>query len=104
MDLLTQLFVGHPQNILLVADLFFAGYCGQKLTKTTAIKRPRLLLVTAIMWILYAGWKWLIQTNNRKQISGWTFLSSGLYLLFFQHGLCFEFSGNFPLLYEKSQA
>ena len=64
MDFLTQLFVGKPQNILVVAGLFFAGYFGQKLTKTTVIKRPRLLLVTAIIWMLYAGWEWLIQTNS----------------------------------------
>jgi hypothetical protein len=64
MDFLTQLFVGNPQNILIVAGLFFAGYFGQKLTKTTVIKRPRPLLVTAISWVLYAGWEWLIQINN----------------------------------------
>ncbi len=64
MDFLTQLFVGNPQNILVVAGLFFAGYCGQKLTKNTVIKRPRLLLVTSIIWMLYAGWERLIQTNS----------------------------------------
>ncbi|MCK5825800.1 MAG: hypothetical protein KAG93_02100 [Desulfuromusa sp.] len=64
MNLLTQLFVGNPQNILVISGLFFVGYFGQKLTKTTAIKRPRLLLVTAIIWMLYAGWEELIRVNS----------------------------------------
>jgi hypothetical protein len=64
MELLTSLFVGKPLNILAVAALFLAGYLALRFTTFGVGRHPRLLLVAAITWALYAAWEWLVQVRT----------------------------------------
>lgn len=60
METLAALLVGKPQPILTVGALFLAGYLALRFTPMGAGRRPRLLLVGAAAWALYAFWEWLI--------------------------------------------
>ena len=60
MELLASLFVGKPQNILVVAIVFLCAYLVLRLTRLRMARHPHLLLVPSIAWGLYAAWEWLV--------------------------------------------
>lgn len=60
MNFLAWLFVAKPLNILIVAGAFCVGYLALRFTATSTARHPRPILVTAIVWGLYAAWEWLI--------------------------------------------
>ncbi|MGE5238405.1 MAG: hypothetical protein ACM3ON_06355 [Chloroflexota bacterium] len=64
MELLASLFVGKPQNILAVAVVLLAGYLVLRFTTLGGGRRPRLLLVAAVAWMVYAAWEWLVQIKT----------------------------------------
>jgi len=64
MELFASLFVAKPQNILMMAFLFLAGYFTLRIGKFGIARNPRSLLITSIAWGLYASWEWLVQTKT----------------------------------------
>lgn len=60
MELLASLFVGKPLNIVAVAVLFLAGYFALRFTTLGRGRHPRLLLFSAVAWVVYAAWEWLV--------------------------------------------
>jgi hypothetical protein len=64
MEFLSSLFVGRPLHILAVAAVFLAGHLVLRLTALGAGRHPRLLLVAAIAWALYAAWEWLVHVRT----------------------------------------
>ena len=64
MELLASLFVGKPQNILLVAVLFLAGYLVLRFTTIGIARHPRSLCIASTVWGLYAAWEWLVQIKT----------------------------------------
>jgi hypothetical protein len=60
MDFLSSLFIQKPLNILVVGALFLAGYLVFRYTALRSERRPRMLLVAAGAWIVYAAWEWLV--------------------------------------------
>jgi hypothetical protein len=64
MELLTSMFVANPENILVVAVMFLAGYFTLRSTAIGTSHHPRPLLIASIAWGLYAGWEWLVQIKT----------------------------------------
>ena len=64
MKLLASLFVGKPQNILVVAVVFLAGYLALRFTALGVARHPRSLLMASTAWGLYAAWEWLVQART----------------------------------------
>lgn len=64
MELLAMLFVGKPQNILVVAIVFLAGYLVLRFAALCIARNPRPLLIASIVWGLYAAWELLVQTKT----------------------------------------
>ena len=64
MELLASLLVGKPQNILVVAIVFLAGYLVLRFSALNIARNPRPLLIASIAWGLYAAWELLVQTNT----------------------------------------
>lgn len=60
MELLALLFVGKPQNILIVAFAFLVGYLVLRFTAFGATRHHRPLLIAATAWGLYSAWEWLV--------------------------------------------
>jgi hypothetical protein len=64
MELLASLLVGKPQNILVVAIVFLAGYIVLRFAALGIAHNPRPLLIVSIAWGLYAAWEWLVQIKT----------------------------------------
>jgi hypothetical protein len=64
MELLASLLVGKPQNIMVVAIVFLAGYLVLRFAALDIARNPRPLLITSIAWGLYAAWELLVQTKT----------------------------------------
>lgn len=64
MDFLALLFVGKPQNILIVAGIFFFVYVVFKFVVNNASFHSSSLLVISIGWGVYAAWEWLVITQT----------------------------------------
>lgn len=64
MEFFASLFVGKPQNILVVAIVFFAGYLALRHASFSTVRRPRPLLIASIVWAFYASWECLIQIKT----------------------------------------
>jgi hypothetical protein len=64
MEWLARLFVGKPLNIAGVAALLFVGFLVMRASDVGATRRPRMLLVAAAGWLLYAAWEWLVQVRT----------------------------------------
>lgn len=64
MELLASLFVGQPPNILAVAALFLGGYLILRSTSFGAGRHPRVLLVAAGGWTLYAVLEWVVAVRT----------------------------------------
>jgi len=64
MEFFSSLFVGKPLHILAVGALLLAGHLLLRLTSLGAGRHPRLLLVAAVAWALYAAWEWLVQVRT----------------------------------------
>jgi hypothetical protein len=64
MELLASLLVGKPQNILVVAIVFLAGYIVLRFAALGIDHNPRPLLIVSIAWGLYAAWEWLVQIKT----------------------------------------
>ena len=64
MDFLALLFVGKPQNILIVAGIFLLAYLILKFVVKSASFHPSSLLVISIGWGVYAVWEWLVITQT----------------------------------------
>jgi hypothetical protein len=58
-------FVWHPGRILIVACIFFLGYLLMLLhSRKFASVRCLPLLITSIVWSLYAVWEWHCAVNK----------------------------------------
>ena len=64
MELLASLLVGKPQNILVVAIVFLAGYLVLRLSALGIARNPRPLLITSIAWGFYSAWELLVQAKT----------------------------------------
>ena len=64
MDFLASLFVGKPQNILMVAIFFLLGYIILKFITKSAFLHPHPLLILFVVWGAYALWELLIQIKT----------------------------------------
>ena len=60
MKFLASLLVGKPLNILVVAALLLVGYFTLRLSSLNDGRRFRMILVSAIAWLFYGAWEWLI--------------------------------------------
>ena len=60
MEILSTLLVGRPLIILAGAALFYAAFFLLKRSAFGAARRPRALLVPAVLWTAYAAWEWLV--------------------------------------------
>ncbi len=60
MQLLANLLVQKPINILVVAAVFAAAYLVLRFTSLGTGKHPSALLVPIVGWALYAAWEWLV--------------------------------------------
>jgi hypothetical protein len=60
MEFLVSLFVGRPLNILAVGGAFLAGYFALRSSALGGGGRFRLLFVTAVAWVVYGVWEWLV--------------------------------------------
>jgi hypothetical protein len=63
-DLLASLFVGKPQNILVVAVVFLTGYLALGFTAFGTARHSRPLFIASITWGLYGAWESLVQTKT----------------------------------------
>jgi hypothetical protein len=64
MELLASLFVGKPQNILVVAILFLTGYLVLRFAVLGIARNTRPLIISSIAWALYSAWELLVQTKT----------------------------------------
>jgi hypothetical protein len=64
MELLASLLVEKPQNILVIAVVFFAGYLVLRFAALDIARNPRPLLIASIAWVLYSAWELLVQTKT----------------------------------------
>jgi len=64
MELLALLLVGKPQNILVVAIVFFSGYLVLRFTVLGIARNTRPLIIVSIAWVLYSVWELLVQTKT----------------------------------------
>ncbi len=64
MDFLASLFVGKPQNILIVAAILFLVYLIVKFAVNSASLQSYPFLVISIAWGIYAAWEWLVITQT----------------------------------------
>ncbi|MGA7964288.1 MAG: hypothetical protein WCB49_00030 [Gammaproteobacteria bacterium] len=64
MEPLAHLFVGKPQNILVVTVVFLAGYLVLRFAALGSVRHSHPLLIASIAWGLYAAWEWLVQTKT----------------------------------------
>lgn len=55
MNAFTDLFVGQPITLLIIAACFFAGYL---LAHSNTNLRAKALLTPAVLWLLWAVWEW----------------------------------------------
>jgi len=64
MEFIASLFVGKPQNILVVAVVFLVGYRALRFAALGIARHPRPLIIASIAWGLYATWEWQVQTQT----------------------------------------
>lgn len=60
MDLLASLFVGKPQNILIVSVVLFLVHLALRFKAKQKIHHSYALTIASLSWALYAAWEWLI--------------------------------------------
>jgi hypothetical protein len=61
---LAGLFVGRPLNIAAVGAVLLVGFLVMRASAFGASRHPRMLLVGAAGWLLYAAWEWLVVTRT----------------------------------------
>ena len=64
MQLLASLLVGKPQNILVIAIVFFSGYLVLRFAVPGISRNTRPLIIVSIAWVLYSAWELLVQTKT----------------------------------------
>lgn len=64
MEMIAALFVGKPQNILVVAIAFLVGYLVPRFTTLGNRRRFGSLLIASIAWGVYAVWELLVQVKT----------------------------------------
>ena len=61
---LARLFVGQPLNVAAVGAVLLVGFLVMRASAFGASRHPRMLLVGAAGWLLYAAWEWLVVTKT----------------------------------------
>lgn len=64
MDDLSSFFISKPFNILAIAIAFLAAYLVIRFSALSKGKSAMPILITGIVWSLYAAWEWTLLSRS----------------------------------------